>query len=109
MPRKFRLSEYVKRKRMNTSSEPRQKKSKAPGERLEYDIKGKRLSHGRKQLDKMDFQSFQTGENFTYCPDDREDIFIYFSYLEENYRKSKISSENFCVSKLLRTLVATPT
>ena len=28
MPRKFRLSEYVKRKRMNTSSEPRQKKAR---------------------------------------------------------------------------------
>ena len=110
MPRKFRLSEYVKRKRMNTSSEPRQKKARLQEKDLNTVSKENDSRTVVNNSTKWTSSPSRQGKTFfTYCPDVREDIFIYFSYLEENYRKSKISSENFCVSKLLRTLVATPT
>ena len=96
MPRKFRLSEYAGKKRAATSTNPKKKKAKLQENDANRVLKENcpPIADPRYPA-KSGAPQAETSSRHTLP----NDIFTYFAYLARQYGTSKISPENFLVSK----------
>ena len=96
MPRKFRLSQYASKKRVEISASPKKKKRKLQ----EKDVNTvSNENHPPVTDSRYSAISSQLQNENSDRPVVQNDIFTYFAYLKERYGTSKISPEHYLVSR----------